>query len=270
MILRILSVDDQIRWRKAIEMSLFSAKNVRVKTVNDFGEAEKLLQKEFYHLILVDLNMDLREDDNLDGLKFLEKLAQSGINFKGITFRGDSPPIGVVILSGRGTSKIVHDTFKDFGIVDFLDKKDNFSLTNFAETIFERATKRYLRNIETEFEWDIEETFLDSLRDESGLILLKDEIEEIIRRLCEKGSHSVKITDSQIEDDLVHLSVCIFADDEQDDTQATKTQIILEIIELQDHGEASDKLNRWMEATGHETTAFRRALTLHLRGIMKP
>lgn len=105
----ILIVEDMRDWRDQLE-SILHRDRYSVTTVTSYGEALGELRRSEYQLVIVDLSLNEADENNRDGMILLEDLASLGIP--------------AIVLTGYGTAELARKAYRDYGIVDFLEKKD--------------------------------------------------------------------------------------------------------------------------------------------------
>jgi len=92
----ILVVDDLEEWREELVETLQRA-NFSVDAASTATEALEYLDKNFYHLLVLDIRMDEADPANMDGLDLLQELKKRGI----------SEAMQVIMLSAHGTRPIL-------------------------------------------------------------------------------------------------------------------------------------------------------------------
>lgn len=110
---RILVVDDEERWRNALRETLERG-DFYVEAVATRQEAITRLEHNFYHLIVLDIRLVDGDQANIEGMDILRHLdAQGLVN-----------STAVIMLSAYGTRSQMRDSFRDFGVADFIAKED--------------------------------------------------------------------------------------------------------------------------------------------------
>lgn len=105
----ILIVEDMPDWRDQLESTL-RRDGYTVTTVANYGEALGELRRNEYHLVIVDLRLSPSDENNRDGMILLEDLAEL--------------KIPAIVVTGYGTAELARRAFRDYGTLDFLEKKD--------------------------------------------------------------------------------------------------------------------------------------------------
>lgn len=111
---RVLVVDDLEEWRKQIVKILEKA-GYETGSAGTYDEALERLQAEIYHVVVLDIRLVDKDENNVEGIELLRELEQRGL---GQSFK-------IIILSAHGTLDQMREAFKEFGVVDFLGK-DSF------------------------------------------------------------------------------------------------------------------------------------------------
>lgn len=104
----ILIVEDNRNWRDQLTGPL-RRDGYMVTTVASYGEALGELRRNEYQLAIVDLRLSDADENNRDGIVLLQDLA---------TLR-----IPAIVLTGYGTAELARKAFRDYGVLDFLDKQ---------------------------------------------------------------------------------------------------------------------------------------------------
>lgn len=141
---RVLVLDDHKIWRDLLRDTLCDAGFV-ADCAESKEAALKLIENNFYHLLIVDINLDDTDENNHDGLDLLAYLNQQGF----------FPALKVIILSAYGTMDLVHEAFVRHKIVDFV-RKDKFLDDEFlaqVQILFESGINI---NLDLSIEWDPE------------------------------------------------------------------------------------------------------------------
>ena len=85
-----------------------------VATAANLAEALDLLDKRYFNVALVDLSLQPGDAKDEQGMAFLRQLHE----------RASAETVRSIILSAYGTNKKIRDAFRDFRVVDFLEKGD--------------------------------------------------------------------------------------------------------------------------------------------------
>lgn len=105
----ILIVEDMRDWRDQLASTLKRG-GYAVTTVASYGEALGELRRNQYQLVIVDLRLSPSDENNRDGMILLEDLA--------------AIKIPAIVVTGYGTAELARRAFRDYGTLDFLEKKD--------------------------------------------------------------------------------------------------------------------------------------------------
>lgn len=105
----ILIVEDMRDWRDQLASTL-QRDGYAVTTVASYGEALGELRRSEYQLVIVDLRLSPADENNRDGMILLEDLA--------------ALKIPAIVVTGYGTAELARRAFRDYGTLDFLEKKD--------------------------------------------------------------------------------------------------------------------------------------------------
>lgn len=141
---RVLVLDDHKIWRDLLRDTLREAGFV-ADCAESKEAALKLIAENFYHLLVVDINLDDTDVNNQDGWDLLVYLNEQGL----------SPGLKVIILSAYGTMDLVHEAFARHQIVDFV-RKDKFLDDEFlaqVQILFESGINI---NLDLRIVWDPE------------------------------------------------------------------------------------------------------------------
>lgn len=121
---RILVVDDEPNWQKRLKRILKEV-NCSVVVASDYEEAgEQLDQPAHFDLATIDLNLD-KSTEYADGLELVSRIRQ--------TFGPDFP---IVVITGQGDLSRQRRAFKDYGVVDFIEKA-RFDFEEFKDIVIE-------------------------------------------------------------------------------------------------------------------------------------
>lgn|GEM_PF-591068 len=138
---RILVLDDEAKWREAISKAL--ARSFHVDVAADPAVAEELLESGLYHLLVLDISMDVDNNNrNIEGMQFLERLKAAG----------KTTGLVVIILSGFGQVLQARDAFVKYGVTDFLEKQ-RFDNHQFAELVQSHLFNNLRINLDLDIRW---------------------------------------------------------------------------------------------------------------------
>lgn len=105
----VLVVDDDNEYREIHERRL----NNRVKKlviVQNYNDALEQLQRQFFHVAVLDIRLVDSQEENVEGLRLAEALYNR------------NEGTGIVIVSGYGTTDRSREAFRKYKAVDFLEK----------------------------------------------------------------------------------------------------------------------------------------------------
>ena len=105
----ILVVDDVRDWRDLLA-SILKQDGYAVTTVASYGEALGELRRNEYQLVITELRLSAADENNRDGMILLEDLA--------------ALRIPAIVVTGYGTAELARPAFRDYGTLDFLEKKE--------------------------------------------------------------------------------------------------------------------------------------------------
>jgi ActR/RegA family two-component response regulator len=110
----VLIVEDEDEWRKIYERAVSSQLPERtVKVAKDLTGAQRLIDSTKFAVAFVDVGLDIADDQNVDGLRVMEKLRDTG----------DKTSIVVVTgRSGQDVLPITRDAIKKYGAYDTVGK----------------------------------------------------------------------------------------------------------------------------------------------------
>jgi CheY-like chemotaxis protein len=138
---RALVLEDEERWRKVVIEALTDLGFVAEGAANPV-EARELLQRHFYHLLMLDISMERGNEENDEGMRLLAELHKND----------QRRALRIVILSGFANVERIREAFARYGVDDFLSK-DNFDDTQFQANIEEIWGKDLKINLGLEIIW---------------------------------------------------------------------------------------------------------------------
>ena len=174
-------VDDDEPWLVTVG-SVLERAGFNVTSVSSIAAARELLKSGFFHLIVLDIQMDQSDEDNEDGMYLLKELSELNL----------LDAVAVVMLSGWGTLKRMRDAFSRYQVVDFFTKNE-FVGSQFAASVQEIFAQKMKINLDLDIQWqtgDAVEAVL-NLRIDGNRIrkdtgdqdLLAEELEDLLCRL---------------------------------------------------------------------------------------
>ncbi|HEX3247829.1 MAG TPA: response regulator [Pyrinomonadaceae bacterium] len=178
---RILLVEDNPRWRRTVGGVLQRA-GFNLTSANSIAAARESLRKGFFHLIVLDIQMDASDASNEDGMHLLKELSE--LNLLDST--------RVVMLSGWGTLKRMRDAFSRYQVADFFTKND-FKGSEFVARVQQIFAESVKCNLNLDIQWQtgdavegVRNLRIDGNRikkDTAGQDLLAAELEDLLCRL---------------------------------------------------------------------------------------
>jgi CheY-like chemotaxis protein len=118
---RVLIVEDDVNWQKRLARIVREI-DCMVDTADNYEQAEPLLSERAYNLVTVDLNLDT-STSYADGLELVRKIRQQ---------YGTRIPI--IIITGTGNLEEQRRAFKDYNVVDFI-QKERFDFDEFRDVV---------------------------------------------------------------------------------------------------------------------------------------
>jgi CheY-like chemotaxis protein len=180
---KIFVLEDIDRWRNLL-CRLLAKEGYYVDSANSLAEARKCLKENFYHLAILDIQLDKSNPKNEEGMKLLEELHQSG----------SLKALKIIMFSGIAEKTHFREAFAKYGVLDFYDKEP-FSNKKFVEKIHKVFLSQIKVNPSLEISWQsttAEQAVL-NLRLFKGKIQIKtnsdiknliaEELDDLLRRL---------------------------------------------------------------------------------------
>ena len=179
---RVLVVDDIKEWREELVETLQHG-GFYANSAPTISQARLLLDKTFYHLLVLDIRMDDADQSNTDRLDLLHEMDEQGL----------SEATKVIMLSGHGTQEQMRTAFREFKVADFLSK-DKFNIRVFLENVQQVFSNEVNVNSNLDIHWqqvaEPEQLVIDLVvkrtRVKQDLILqnrLTIELDDLLRRL---------------------------------------------------------------------------------------
>ena len=120
---RILIIDNLEQWRQALVEILLGG-DYLADSASTISDALKLLNENFYHLLIADIRMEETNGSNIDGMDLLRELNKRSLD----------EATKVIMLSAYGTEDQMRTAFRDYKVVDFISK-DKFTKSVFLESV---------------------------------------------------------------------------------------------------------------------------------------
>ena len=178
---RILLVEDNPRWRRTVGNVLQRA-GFKVTNAHSIQAARDSLRNGFFHLIVLDIQMDASDDSNEEGMHLLHELSERNVL--------DSTQ--VVMLSAWGTLKRMRDAFSRYQVADFFTKND-FKGSEFVARVQQIFAEVVKCNLNLDIQWQTGDAIeavlnlrIDGNRIKKDTIdqdLLSAELEDLLCRL---------------------------------------------------------------------------------------
>jgi CheY-like chemotaxis protein len=135
---RILIIDNLEQWRDALVEILRDGEYL-ADSASTISEALKLLNENFYHMLIADIRMEETDESNIDGMDLLYELDKRGLD----------EATKVIILSAYGTEEQMRTAFRDYKVADFISK-DKFNKHAFLESVRRAFSEDVDINLELE------------------------------------------------------------------------------------------------------------------------
>jgi CheY-like chemotaxis protein len=183
---RVLILEDDPLWQRTL-LNVLEPQVAHVAAAANLPEALDLLDRRYFNVALVDFSLQPGDPKDEQGMTFLRQLYERDL----------AETVRSIILSAYGTNKKIRDAFRDFRVVDFLEKGD-FSASALVCTVKQALAENGLdRELSIEF---VNGNTLDDLwtrfnwtRREDPF-QLKPELYDLFRRMF-RGAESLVIRD---------------------------------------------------------------------------
>lgn len=133
---RVLIVDDEPIWQEIIKMALVE-EGYSVYVADNYQQAEAALQKEVFHLAIIDIRLDPGGRTASTGMDLLERVVE---------LETELPYC--IVLTGYPTVETARDSFKKYRVWDFVTKLD-FDRQIFLQTVAEALDQAIKRDVST-------------------------------------------------------------------------------------------------------------------------
>jgi ActR/RegA family two-component response regulator len=111
----VLIVEDEDEWRRIYERAVSSQQpGQTVKVARDLTGAERLIDSTKFAVAFVDVGLDISDDHNVDGLRVMQKIRDTGDHETSI--------VVVTGRSGQDVLPIARDAIKKYGAFDTIGK----------------------------------------------------------------------------------------------------------------------------------------------------
>jgi DNA-binding response OmpR family regulator len=138
---RILIVDDLEHWREELVETLERG-GFHADSAPTASEALKLLDENYYHLLVIDIRLVESDQNNTEGIDMLRELDKRGL----------SEATKVIMLSAYGTKEHMRTSFREHKVMDFLSK-DEFNNQVFLENVRQVFSQKMNINLTLEILW---------------------------------------------------------------------------------------------------------------------
>ncbi len=138
---RILIVDDLEQWRKQLT-EMLEHDGFMAYAVSTSQEVLAELEKNLYHILLLDIRLDSNDPKNVDGITLLAELDKRGL----------SKAIKVITISAFGSKKQVRTLFKDYEVADCLFKS-TLKKETFLENVQQVLSQQVDVNLDLQIHW---------------------------------------------------------------------------------------------------------------------
>lgn len=111
----LLIVEDDVEWRDAYSRTAAKSGAFRVKIAEDLRSAKALIDEIQFAVAFIDVGLDVNDDQNVDGLRVMEKI------------RSVDEATSIVVVtgrSGRDVMPITKDALRRFNAVDIVAKPE--------------------------------------------------------------------------------------------------------------------------------------------------
>jgi CheY-like chemotaxis protein len=190
---RVLVLDDDPQWVETIEGVLKSQVGY-IASANSLEAACELLDKYYFNVAIIDMSLQLGNDKDRGGIEFLNHLQK----------HHEAETVRPIILSAYGTTKLIREAFRNYPIVDFLEKevdmvrKNRFNAEELLQNVrnalsrnhldrevqIEISRNQHLRDLLANFDWGA----TNSNQDSSAVEQLEAELYDLLRRLFPKAN----------------------------------------------------------------------------------
>lgn len=129
----VLVLEDDPHWRKTIH-DVLDPEGAHVSDAANLAEAEALLAQRYFNVAIVDVSLRPGDPRDSQGMAFLEAVRKAGLE----------DTVCCLVLSAYGDVKRVREAFRDFQVVDFLEKA-NFDQKALLLTIAQALERNHLK-----------------------------------------------------------------------------------------------------------------------------
>lgn len=130
-----LVVDDEPTWLE-IFTELLQELDIEVVNATNYNDAITQINQNYFHLIVSDVRLVDEDDNNTQGLEIISYINEIGL--------GDV--VTKIVITGYGTVLMSRQSFKEYGVFDFISKKGpdgkGFSEDDFKQTITSALHKK--------------------------------------------------------------------------------------------------------------------------------
>jgi DNA-binding response OmpR family regulator len=138
---RILIVEDEKRWREELN-EMLTDEGYEVDLAATVAQTRELMAQNLYHLLILDIRMDDRDQSNVEGMELLQELDRFSL----------AGALEVIMLSAYGTKEQMREAFNQFRVADFIDKQE-FDNLEFLEKVRQTFDNGICINLDLEIHW---------------------------------------------------------------------------------------------------------------------
>jgi len=124
--IKILYAEDDPEWQDLL-LEIISPENYQIEFVSSYDEAIKKLSRSTFHVGLLDKKLDMDDPDNEDGLRIAEFISKLNEGTK------------IVIWTSHGTIENARIAFRNFDVVDFIEKGETIEIRESIESASNEA-----------------------------------------------------------------------------------------------------------------------------------
>lgn len=176
-IIKVLVVEDEESYREMHTRRL-RKEGYEVFSAETHEQAIDLIDRHFFHAAILDISLDMTDNNNQEGMQILKRL------------HSKQHDTGVVMVTAYPKYGYIRDSFREYHVVDFLDKK-NYLPSDFRKAVAEAAVKaqQFLENQRSEAKKSVVKydhlfaRLVDVLPHSSHMGIAKIDIAQIIQRI---------------------------------------------------------------------------------------
>ena len=180
---RVLIVEDRQEWQETLSKHLHE-EGFSVEIATSLAEAVDLLNKQLYHVAVIDVRLKDWDKTNFDGMTVLDELSNRAI---------EASTLAKIMISAFGTPDQLRQAFRGHHVFDFI-MKDKFNASEFRSTVRDAFVKEVRMNPELSIDFDDGLSFDNMIagvtrgnerlkRDDTDFARYVIEVEDLFRRL---------------------------------------------------------------------------------------